>query len=315
MPICYKHSLLLALNPPSSASPGFPLISSCRCQPHAYCSTDPLPGRRAFRTLPFHRVMVHLAAATPLLNARSIQNKDVLLADICDDVRPDFFAITETWLTPEHGDSVLMKSCPDGYTALHRPRTSTRAVYRILVIHLSSIFLSLRPRPIPLIIMYRPASKSSSAFLDEFAKLLDAVVLSDASFLIVGDLNYHVDGLSDPSVRNFVHLIESLWASAVFQLSNPHAWSHIDLVIARAADNLIDDVSTGSFFSEEASVFCSIPYCLPPCPTKRLTFSSYKSFSLDSFLSDLSALPLIVEPSTSLNLLVEQYNGGLRSLL
>jgi hypothetical protein len=84
----------------------------------------------------------------------SIQNKDVLLTDICDDVRPDFFAITETRLTFEHGDSVLMKSCPGGYTALQRPWTSAQkvavllswaltlscvAVYLILAIHLSSI--------------------------------------------------------------------------------------------------------------------------------------------------------------------------------
>ncbi len=70
-------------------------------------------------------------------------------------------------------------------------------------------------------------------------------------------------------------------------------------------------LSTGRFFSNHASVFCSFR----SYPTKRVTFGSYKSFSLDSFLSDLSALPLIVEPSTSFDLLVEKYNDGLSSLL
>lgn len=225
-----------------------------------------------------------------------------------------------------------MKSCPDGYTALHRPRTSARGG-GVAFLSLNSLvcsrlpdsgyssfehldlLLSLRPRPIRLIIIYRPPSKSSSAFLDEFAKLLDAVVLSAASFLIVGDFNYHVDCLSDPSARTFVHLIES-YGLQQYVTSPTHMHGHtLDLFIARAADNFIDDVSTGSFFSDHASVFCSFRSCLPSCPTKRVTFRSYKSFSLDSFLSDLSALPLIVEPSTSLVLLVEQYNGGLRSLL
>ena len=57
-----------------------------------------------------------------LLNACSLQNKEERLADIFDDERPDFLAITETWLTPMHEDSTLTKLCPDGYAATHRPR-------------------------------------------------------------------------------------------------------------------------------------------------------------------------------------------------
>ncbi len=63
------------------------------------------------------------------------------------------------------------------------------------------------------------------------------------------------------------------------------------------------------------SVFCSLCPRLPPSPVKRVTYRSYKSFSLDSFLSDLTSLPLITNPSDSLELLVEQYNVGLRELL
>jgi hypothetical protein len=56
---------LLTRSFPSSAPPGFPLMSSCRCQPHAYCSKDPHLRRRAFRALPFHRVTLHLTAVVP----------------------------------------------------------------------------------------------------------------------------------------------------------------------------------------------------------------------------------------------------------
>jgi hypothetical protein len=136
------------------------------------------------------------------------------------------------------------------------------------------LFLSLRPRPIHLIIIHRPPSNSSSAFLDEFANLLDAVVLSAASFLIAGDFNYHVDCLSDPSARNFVHLFES-YGLQQYVTSPTHMHGHtLDLVIARVANNFIDDVSTGSFSIDHASVFCSFCSCLPPCPIKRVNYRS-----------------------------------------
>ncbi len=132
MPICYTRSLFLAL------ARGRPLLGSRRLPAYVFLSLStarlllyrPTPWSARFLYAavsscngPSRR---HGSMALCLLKARSIQNKDVLLADICDDVRPEFFAITETWLTPEHVDSVLMKSCPDVYTALHRPRTSSR---------------------------------------------------------------------------------------------------------------------------------------------------------------------------------------------
>jgi hypothetical protein len=48
----------------------------------------------------------------------------------------------------------------------------------------------------------------------------------------------------------------------------------LDLVIARVANNFIDDVSTGSFSIDHASVFCSFCSCLPPCPIKRVNYRS-----------------------------------------
>jgi exonuclease III len=108
-----------------------------------------------------------------LLNACSLQNKEELLADIFDDERPDFLAITETWLTPMHGDSTLTKLCPDGYAATHRPRFGKRSggvafMYKnsLQCSSFSSsdyssfkhldLLLTIRPRPIHIIIVYRP---------------------------------------------------------------------------------------------------------------------------------------------------------------
>ena len=254
------------------------------------------------------------------------------MSDIFDDVRPDLLVVTETWLTTAHGDSTLTKLCPDRYAAVHRPRSSSRGggvafMYRKSLecnrlpdsvqstFEYLDLLLSLRRRPIRIVIIYRPPCKSSISFLNEFSKLLDSVILSPARLLIVGDFNYHVDSSSDTLAANFLHLIESYGLSQ-YVTSPSHKCGHtLDLVVARPSDNFIGNVTTGGLFSDHMSVFCSLRSCLPPLPLKRVTFRSYKSFVLDNFLSDLASLPLIVDPSDSFELLVEQYNVGLRTVL
>ena len=124
-----------------------------------------------------------------LLNACSLQNKEELLADIFYHERPDFLAITETWLTPMHGVSTLTKLCPDGYASTHRPRSGKRGggvafMYKnsLQCSSFSSsdyssfkhldLLLTIPPRPIHIIIFYRPTVNPLSAFWRIFHNFL-----------------------------------------------------------------------------------------------------------------------------------------------
>lgn len=59
-----------------------------------------------------------------LQNARSLLNKCEALNELFIDLKPDIVAITETWLTPTHGDRDLAACCPPGFSAVHAPRAT-----------------------------------------------------------------------------------------------------------------------------------------------------------------------------------------------
>ena len=112
----------------------------------------------------------------------SLHGKEEFLADIFD-----FRAITETWLSSAHEDSTLTNLCPDCYAVIHRPRSGSRGG-GVAVLYLKLIeccrqskldyssfkyldfLLSLRPRPIRIIVIYRPQANLLFLSLDEFSK-------------------------------------------------------------------------------------------------------------------------------------------------
>lgn len=243
-----------------------------------------------------------------------LQNKEELFADLIDESRPDLVAITETWLTPSHGDDTINRLRPDGYAAIHRPRTGFKRGGGVALFHRCSVvckrlqessfqsfeyldlLLCMSPRPVRVIVIYRPPNKSCLTFLDEFSDLLDSIVVSSACLLIVGDFNFHVDSTTDSSAANFLHLIAS-YGLCQYVSSPTHRHGHtLDLVIGRPTDKLVGDTETGNYFSDHMTVFCYLRSRSLPPPVRNVSFRSYKSFSLDSFHTDLARLPLPTDP-------------------
>ena len=58
------------------------------------------------------------------VNARSIRNKDPLLADTIASHAIDFLCLTETHIYTTDSDSFLCSLTPGGFSSIHRPRSS-----------------------------------------------------------------------------------------------------------------------------------------------------------------------------------------------
>ncbi len=110
----------------------------------------------------------------------SIVNKCELLSELATDIQPDIIAITETWLSPEHGDHDLSVCCPSGYSAVHVPRASRRGGGLALMIKTTIIVrlnaypafqtfelldcsVSLKPCSVRILVVYRPPNSSTRA--------------------------------------------------------------------------------------------------------------------------------------------------------
>jgi hypothetical protein len=79
-----------------------------------------------------------------LLNARSVASKAEVIHHHLFTTDLNVLAITETWLTSEHGDEIFANTIPEGYTGIQVPRVGRRGC-GIAFIHRSTICVNRLP--------------------------------------------------------------------------------------------------------------------------------------------------------------------------
>jgi len=89
------------------------------------------------------------------------------------------------------------------------------------------------------IVVYRPGSAAvSSTFFDEFADLLDHTN-NYTSVVIMGDVNIHLDNVTDAATVSFVLLLSSYNLTQVVQSPTHTAGHLLDVVIVRAGTSAL----------------------------------------------------------------------------
>ena len=197
-----------------------------------------------------------------LVNARSLPKRSNVISQhiISNDL--EVLAVTETWLSSDHGEDDLLNICPAGYNAVHTPRVGKRGggvalIFRSSLrvemastgfsassfehmavrLHCNSAFC------IHLVIIYRPPSQSSRCsdgqFLTDFADFLQLLMLSPGKILMVGDFNIHVDDPGNPTANKFLSLLNSFGLSQHVRGSTHLDGHTLDLVITRDSENVI----------------------------------------------------------------------------
>ena len=155
-----------------------------------------------------------------VFNAKSINNKTESIKDLVLDNKIDMLALTETWLrSNENNDFVTRDVCPDGFVITHIPRSAGRGggvglLYKTSLkleklnsnhhfksFEMQEVLLFVNSVLTRIVIIYRPQSTSTyghstSIFFDEFAVLLETLVLCPGKLILTGDFNIHVDDFS-----------------------------------------------------------------------------------------------------------------------
>ena len=137
-------------------------------------------------------------------------NKGLLLADTIASHTFDFLCLTETHICTTDSDSFLCSLTPDGFSLIHRPRSSgigggvgffihdSYKYRKVDTLNYSSfenmvISVSVSCRTLLLASIYRPPWLCSSIFLDEFMAFVCFLSSVDCNYFICGDFNIHVD--------------------------------------------------------------------------------------------------------------------------
>jgi hypothetical protein len=119
----------------------------------------------------------------------------------------EIMAVTETWLLT---NEELLSICPDGFTAVHRPRGGPTKGGGIALLYRDSIRLSQRQNTtfssfeymdvsfsvksttIRQVIIYRPPKENKAVFIEQVSDLLEMINVSEEKLLITGDFNINM---------------------------------------------------------------------------------------------------------------------------
>ena len=269
-----------------------------------------------------------------LVNARSVCCKPDVITHHLLSNRLDILAITETWLTVQHGEDILRGICPDGFVAVHNPRVMTsgggvallfRSTIRVgclfPVNFTASSFeylatsLTVNSVCLRVVVIYRSTRENASHFLPEFSNFLDLLVLLPGRLLIVGDFNIHVDNLADSTAIKFLSIVES---HGLFQhvSESTHIKGHIlDLVLTRVSDNLVIGCEVEGLISDHLAVTSLLQLHRPLRPQRSITYRKLKSIDPVRFREDLISMPLISNQADNIDGIVEQYNTSIAHVL
>lgn len=172
-----------------------------------------------------------------------------------------------------------------------------------------------------LINVYRPPTKkghniSVRTFLDEFANLLEDVIIYPGRIFIVGDFNLHVDKYDDLDAIAFLDLLEQFDLKQCVNTSTHKHGHTLDLVITRRSDVFVTsmDVSFQLLF-DHAVVTCNLVIPQPRSVEVLVNHRQLSDINTKNLANDIQISSLILDPKSSLDDLVDQYNTSLKSIV
>ena len=134
--------------------------------------------------------------------------------------------------------------------------------------------------------------------------------------LISGDLNIHMDVLSDADTIRLKDLLNSM--GLVLHVKRPtHIYGHtLDLIITRQADDIVDgEPLPERNFSDHATVIRKLSVMKPAPRNKHAEYRKLKSIDITKLREAIRNFQLHQDPPDDLNMLLDCYNTTLKSLL
>ena len=95
--------------------------------------------------------------------------------------------------------------------------------------------------------------------------------------LIVGDFNFHYESSTDPDTNQLKEIID-VSNLEQFVTSPTHISGHVlDLIIARASDNLVESVKVDCLLTDHAAIHCKLNLDTPRPMEQHISYRKLKT--------------------------------------
>ena len=284
-----------------------------------------------------------------IFNARSIRNKTFGTCEFLIDKNCDLCFVTEAWLKLK--DESIMAEIKDmGYDIKFQPRRGSKKgggvavlykpdlnldkcaiksfkTFEVLQITLKGFDNSL----IRVSTIYRTGHLTNgkrTAFINELDQYLESIVGLKGEHILCGDLNIHVEDLSDPNTIALYSITESYGYSQIISDATQTAGGTLDLLFFKAEGNLkalaektlyIHDLSL-SMTSDHCFIECLVPFVkTPPKPSRSVSqYRNINAIDITQFCNDIERKLGSVDCDFSkldINSSVDRFNEALQSSL
>ena len=295
------------------------------------------------------------------MNVGSVKNKATSIYDYILQSDTDIMAIAETWLyqDPEENTVHINELLPKGYKLLNCPRSDGRVGGGVAVVYRNSLKLTKikknnahtssvqfehlecvvslnkdKRSNINLAVVYRPQPTPINKlkvkdFWKDWKKFLRLYASSHKDFLIVGDLNFHLDNAELSTTKKFNSILDELNLTQL--VSSPtHTAGHIlDVVITKPDNSAIiessvlvhdpglSDVAGNITTSHHFAIDILLSYNKPTPKKKVIVYRRMSEINHESFKSDLINLDLESKllNCTNPDEMVQLFNSMLEQLL
>ena len=288
-------------------------------------------------------------------NARSAVNKTTSLYDYLSTKRCDFLILTETWFKthnktlPELDENqvTFAKLLPKGFTIEHDARPDGRLGGGVALIFSDSVsakiqkchthrkfkqfesmsvLITFRNASFCLTVVYRPSPSKKNklklkCFWKDWTDLLTIHTESNSDFVIVGDLNLHLNIATNTSTIKFNGILDEFNLTQHIQEQTHVCGNALDVLLSNSNSNNISKVKVfdPDFFNDEGKPVrdhYAIKWLMKGTKKKpkieEFKSRNWKGINPEAFSSDLHTLisPAISEPVD----LVLHYNSVLENL-
>ena len=141
-------------------------------------------------------------------------------------------------------------------------------------------------------------------------------MLSSERFLIVGDMNIHVNVPDDADAIKFLDLLNCMGLTQHVTTPTHRSGHTLDLIITRDLDSFVQTSPiSDSFLSDHCTVLFELTLRMLATTLKEVCYRKTKAIDIESFKDDLRKSRLCQDQPDALTDLVSCYGSTMTSLL